>query len=129
MSNTYTWSANTLIGYPQYEGRTDVVITVNYTVTADDGNGHTASIQSSQSTPLDPSSPFIPFPNLNNDIVIGWVQNAIGSEGVDLIENSLDAQIELQTNPPVSPVILSAPWLTTSLPKPPPAPEYASPNL
>ena len=70
MPNTYTWTATNLIGYPQYEGETDVITTVFYTVTADDGAGHTASLQNIQQTPLDPLVPFIPYPDLTNDIFI-----------------------------------------------------------
>ena len=124
MSNTYTWTATSLIGYPQYEGKIDVVVMVSYVVTADDGNGHTASFQSAQNTPLDPNTPFIPFVDLNNDIVIGWVQNAIGSENVDLIENNLDSQIELNINPPAGPVILQTSWITPTIPK---APDLSAP--
>lgn len=110
MSNTYTWTATALIGYPQYEGETDVITTVFYTVVADDGQGHTASIDSIQQTPLDPSAPFIPYDQLTNDIVIGWVQNALGSNGVTSIYANLDSQIEAQINPPESPENFPLPW-------------------
>ena len=110
MSNTYTWTATNLIGYPQYEGETDVITTVFYTVVADDGAGHTANIQGSQQTPLDPAVPFIPYADLTNDIVIGWVQNALGANGVASIYANLDAQIEAQINPPQSPESFPLPW-------------------
>jgi hypothetical protein len=110
MSNTYTWTATNLIGYPQYEGETDVITTVFYNVVADDGQGHTASLQSIQQTPLDPAAPFIPYPDLTNDIVIGWVQNALGANGVTSIYANLDAQIEAQINPPQSPESFPLPW-------------------
>ena len=110
MPITYTWTATSLIGYPQYEGETDVITTVFYTVVADDGAGHTASFQSLQQTPLDPAVPFIPYPNLTNDIVIGWVQNALGANGVTGVYANLDAQIEAQINPPQSPESFPLPW-------------------
>jgi len=110
MSNTYTWTATNLIGYPQYEGETDVITTVFYTVVADDGQGRTASSNSIQQTPLDPTVPFIPYPDLTNDIVIGWVQNALGANGVTNIYANLDAQIEAQINPPQSPESFPLPW-------------------
>ena len=110
MSNTYTWTATNLSGYPQYEGETDVVTTVFYIVAADDGQGHTANIQGSQQTPLDPAVPFIPYADLTNDIVIGWVQNALGANGVTGVYANLDAQIEAQINPPQSPESFPLPW-------------------
>ena len=110
MSNTYTWTAANLIGYPQYDGETNVITTVFYTVVADDGQGHTASISSIQQIPLDPTAPFVPYADLTNDIVIGWVQNAIGANGVTSVYANLDAQIEAQINPPQSPEIFPLPW-------------------
>ena len=114
MSNTYTWTATNLIGYPQYEGHTDVVTTVFYTVTADDGAGHTASTTNVEIVPLPKDLPFIPYKDLTNDIVIGWVKDVIGTDGVTSIQLSLNAQIEAQINPPLAPVSLPLPWATTN---------------
>jgi hypothetical protein len=121
MANAYTWTATNLIGYPQYEGQTDVITTVFYTVVADDGQGHTASLQSIEQTPLDPLVPFIPYPDLTNDIVIGWVQSDLGENGVASIYANLDAQIEAQINPPLTPQSFPLPWA--------PAPEPPAPDL
>lgn len=107
---TYTWTITNLIGYPQYEGQTDVITTVFYTVVADDGQGHTASLQSIEQTPLDPLVPFIPYPDLTNDIVIGWVQSDLGENGVASIYANLDAQIKAQINPPLTPQSFPLPW-------------------
>jgi hypothetical protein len=116
MSNTYTWTATNLIGYPQYEGQTDVITTVFYTVVSDDGQGHTASIQSVEQTPLDPLVPFIPYPDLTNDIVIGWVQNDLGENGIASIYANLDAQIEAQINPPLTSQSFPLPWVPAPTP-------------
>jgi len=113
MSNTYTWTVTNLIGYPQQVGKTDVITTVFYTVTATDGT-HTASIQSIQQTPLDPLVPFIPYPDLTNEIVIGWVQDDLGPDGVAGIYANLDAQIEAQINPPPTPQSYPLPWVATN---------------
>jgi hypothetical protein len=121
MSNTYTWTVTNLIGYPQYDGETDVITTVFYTVVADDGQGHTASIQSIEQTPLDPLVPFIPYADLTNEIVIGWVQDDLGENGVNSIYANLDAQIEAQINPPQTPQSFPLPWVA------PPAPDLSAP--
>lgn len=124
MPNTYTWTPTVLIGYPQYEGETDVVTTVFYTVVADDDAGHTANISSNQQTPLDPLVPFIPYPDLTPEIVIGWVQSDLGTDGVASIYANLDAQIEAQINPPLSPQSFPLPWV----PAVPPAPDLSAPT-
>lgn len=116
MSNTYTWTVTNLIGYPVLDGDTDVVTNTFYTVTADDGEGHTASIQATQVIPLPKDRPFIPYNDLTNDIVVGWIQTELGPEGVASIETNLNAQIEINLNPPPSPQVLPLPWSSTVSP-------------
>ena len=111
MPITYTWTATSLIGYPVIDGETDVVTRATYTVLADDGEGHTADYSNFAYTPLDPSVPFIPFADLTNGIIIGWVQYNIGPELVASIEGSLAIQIERQVNPPPQPEVLPLPWV------------------
>jgi hypothetical protein len=110
MSNTYIWTVTNLIGYPVLDGETDVVTEAFYNVVADDGAGHTAVFQSIRPTPLDPERPFVPYNELTNDIVVGWIQQSLGESGVNTIYGNLDSQIENQINPPPSPESLPLPW-------------------
>jgi hypothetical protein len=110
MPITYTWTATSLIGYPTFDGETDVVTRAFYTVLGDDGEGHTADYSNFAYTPLDPSVPFIPYADLTNDIVIGWVQSNLGADAVASIQESIAIQIERQVNPPKEPEVLPLPW-------------------
>lgn len=116
MPITYTWTATSLIGYPVIDGETDVVTRACYTVLADDGEGHTADYSNFALTPIDPSVPFIPYADLTNDIVIGWVQYNIGPDMIAAIQGSLAIQVERQIDPPPQPEVLPLPWPT---PEPP----------
>ena len=127
MPITYTWTATSLIGYPILDGETDVVTRACYTVLADDGEGHTADYSNFAYTPLDPSVPFIPYADLTNDIIIGWVQYSLKPEGVAAIQESLAIQIERQVNPPPQPEVLPLPWVPTPEPVPP-APDLSAPT-
>ena len=129
MPITYTWTATSLIGYPVIDGETDVVTRASYTVLADDGEGHTADYSNFALTPIDPSVPFIPYADLTNDIVIGWVQFNIGSDRVASIEGSLAIQIERQVNPPPQPEVLPLPWPMPVVEVVPPLVEQAVPVL
>jgi len=110
MPITYTWTATSLIGYPVLDGETDVVTRALYTVLADDGEGHTSDYSNFAYTPLDPSVPFIPYADLTNDIVIGWVQNSLGADAISAIQESLAILIERQVNPEKEPEVLPIPW-------------------
>jgi hypothetical protein len=129
MPITYTWTATSLIGYPVFDGETDVVTRACYTVLADDGEGHTADYSNFALTPIDPSVPFIPYADLTNDIVIGWVQYNIGSDMVASIQGSLAIQVERQINPPPQPEVLPLPWVTPTPEPTPPEPVPPAPDL
>jgi hypothetical protein len=110
MPITYTWTINSLIGYPTFEGETDVVTRASYTVLGDDGEGHTADYSNWQETPLDPSAPFIPYVDLTPEIVTGWVQAALGPDRIAAIEESIAIVIQRQVTPPPEPEVLPLPW-------------------
>ena len=129
MPITYTWTATSLIGYPVIDGETDVVTRACYTVLADDGEGHTADYSNFAYTPLDPSVPFIPYADLTNDIIIGWVQYNIGADLVASIEGSLAIQVERQVNPPPQPEVLPLPWVPPVVEVVPPLVEQQIPVL
>lgn len=129
MPITYLWTPTALIGYPVFDGETDVVTRASYTVLADDGEGHTADYSNFAYTPLDPSVPFIPYANLTPEIIIGWVQYNLGADAVAAIQESLAIQIERQVNPPKEPEVLPLPWVPPVVEIVPPLVEQAVPTL
>lgn len=107
MSITYTWTINAMDAYPQYEGQEDVVFTVHWTLNGTDGT-HNGSVYGTVGVTYDPATPFVPFSNLTQDQVIGWVTSALGTEQVTSLEENIASQIENQINPKViSPTL---PW-------------------
>jgi hypothetical protein len=46
---------------------------------------------------------FIPYADLTNTIVIGWIENQLGEDGVNNIQACIDGMINSEINPPVSP--------------------------
>ena len=55
---------------------------------------------------------FVPFAQLTEALVIGWVQESLGEQGVANFEANVNGQLESQKNPPVSPVNTPLPWAT-----------------
>jgi hypothetical protein len=100
MSNTYTWVISQLDAYPQQDGHTDVVFTVHWRRQATDGT-YNADTYGSQAVTLDPSATYIPYAELTEAIVIGWLEEAFGAETLAAQEAALDKQIADQINPPV----------------------------
>lgn len=95
---TYNWNCKTVDVHPQTEGETNVVYNVHWIVTGTEGD-YTVDSIGTQVVALDPETPFIPFEDLTNDIVVEWTKDAMGEEQVQAIEDSLAAQIAELENP------------------------------
>lgn len=107
MAITNTWAVVQMDAYPEADGEQDVVFNVHWTLTGTDGT-YNGSVYSSQGVSLDPTAPFTPYADLTQDQVIGWVQDAMGTEQVAAYEASVAQQIADQANPPV--VTPPLPW-------------------
>lgn len=107
MAISYEWKIEQMEAYPEKDGFSDVVFTVHWRVNAADGN-YSATSYGSVGIQLDPASDFIPYANLTQDEVVGWVKDALKAEQVTQIETGLAGQIEnLKTPPVVTPPL---PW-------------------
>jgi hypothetical protein len=102
-----TWKVSQLDCYPEYEGNADIVFTVHWTVSAQDEEFSGYSY-GSQALTLDPEATFTAFADLTEEVVIGWVQAAMGEEAIAALEANLATQIENAKNPPV--VNPALPW-------------------
>ena len=95
---TYDWNCKTVDVRPQAEGETNVVYNVHWIVTGTEGD-YTANNIGTQAVALDPETPFIPFEDLTNEIVVEWTKEAIGEDQVQAIEDSIASQIAELKNP------------------------------
>jgi len=81
------------------------VVTVHYTVNAVDGD-YTASTYGTVGYTEQPDEQYIPYEELTEAEVIGWVQDSLGK---DTVEASLAAQIEAEKHPVIE---TGLPWAT-----------------
>jgi hypothetical protein len=100
MATEYKWVISALECYPEVDGKQDVVFVCHWRRQAADGT-HTADIYGSQAVTLDPSATYIPYAELTEADVIGWLEDAMGAETLEAQKTALDKQIEDQINPPV----------------------------
>ena len=99
---TFKWTIAQLERNPDNGG----VITAHWRCDATDGEYTAGSYGTAGFTP-DPEAPnFIPFEQLTEDDVLGWVW-ASEEFNKDQLEANLAAQIEKQKNPPV---VAGVPW-------------------
>jgi len=107
MAITNTWAVVQMDCYPEYDGDTDVVFTVHWTLNGTDGT-YNGSVYGSVGVTLDAGATFTPYADLTEAQVVGWVQAALGEEQVASYEANVAQQIEDQINPPV--VTPPLPW-------------------
>jgi hypothetical protein len=94
MATTFTWK----IAQLERETSDGYVFTAHYTVDANDGT-YKAGAYGSLGFER-PEGELIPFADLTEELVIGWVKEALGgNEKVAEIEGALQAQIDEQRNP------------------------------
>ena len=88
----------------------DYVVNVIWTLTGVDGE-YTASIDGNNQFTVQEGT-FTPYADLTQDQVIGWVQAALGPDGIANYEANVNGQIASMQNPPVSPQNTPLPWPT-----------------
>lgn len=89
---TKTWKITQLQTYPKSEGELDVVASAAWNVSGTDGT-YSGSLNGSTAFKLDPTAPYIPFDQLTEAQVLGWVFASLGEEGKASAEADVDAQI------------------------------------
>jgi hypothetical protein len=101
----YNWKVTNL--FTLDEGtKTDYVVTALYNVTGIEQSGgteYTASLSNSAQFEVVQGDTFIPYADLTNTIVIGWIENQLGEDGVNNLQASVEGMINSEINPPVSP--------------------------
>ena len=95
MSTTITWSISEL----ERHTADGIVYTAHYRVDAADGTYTSGAYGSiGLEAPEDPSAA-IPFADLTEEIVIGWVKDGLTAEQVESIESALELRISEQHAP------------------------------
>jgi hypothetical protein len=101
---TYQWVINQLDTKPTADGLTDVVVTVHWTRTAQQGDIN-VSCYGSMGCTTPSSTDFTAYPDLTYEQVCGWLDAGLD---VAIIDLGLDKQIENIINPPI--IVLPLPW-------------------
>ena len=106
MAINYTWEISACETYPTKSGKSNVVHTVHWRLTAKDdsnndadGNPQTATIYDTQTLDTSDLSNFTNWSALKASDVQGWVEAALTSDVVTTIKASLDAEIAAKVTP------------------------------
>ena len=108
----YTWIVDRLLTLDEVKEKDFVVTAICKVVCTEevDGKEHKASTLGSVIIVPKEEEGFVPYADLTEEQVVGWVKESLGKEGVDSIEKSLASQVDKKINPPVAPVVKPLPW-------------------
>jgi hypothetical protein len=110
MAINYKWEVISVSIQNEVNKLKNVIAEVTWTLTADDGNDHSASRTQSNNIALDPNTDFIPFDLLTHDEVIGWVKDLFSPDQIELFETELQNQINVQIENSKGPTQKPLPW-------------------
>lgn len=105
---TFTWAVTALYTKTIADHQ-DYVVIANYTLVGVDGE-YEASISNSAQFSTESVSEFIPYADLTEAIVIGWIQSDLGEVGVAALEACVQGQIDSIITPPVVPINTPLPF-------------------
>jgi len=91
-ATVFTWKIANL----ERETADGFVMIVHYTVTAEDGTYNSGAYGS---LGFERPNKLIPYADLTENMVIGWVKDAFGAEKVAEIEAALQSQLDEQRHP------------------------------
>lgn len=117
MAITYTWAVTGMKVLKSAGSLQDYVVNVQWTKTGTDDNGHTGTFIGATPFQPDPTqSSFVPFDQLTESVVLGWVQPIV----VGMYQEHVDGVIAKQIADKVDPVTEQPlPWAP---PQPDPVP-------
>lgn len=115
MSITYTWAV-TGMKVTDVGSETNYVVQTYWTKTGTDENGNTGTFTGATPFAPTPDQPdFVPFDQLTQAIVLGWIQPLVSSYE-EHIDEQIAQQIAAKINPVTEPPL---PWAPPTPPTPP----------
>ena len=104
------WRVVHLDKKPTAGNLSDVVVEAHWTLEASEGIYKT-TIYGSVVIPFSGTSDFVPFDELTESVVVGWVKAVLGHDGVDRYEEAVQRQLQSIVAPSV--VAAPVPWGTS----------------
>lgn len=107
MAVTYDWSISSLECHAKLNKKENVVFNVHWRLSATEDQLR-ADTYGVETLNTDNLKNFTAYSDLTKEIVVGWVESALGEEKITEMKLSLSRSIEDQRNPPV--VSPPLPW-------------------
>ena len=109
MTTTFSWSISAM--YTVQQPDPNYVVNVLWTLSGADGSTNSSIGGNTTFTQNQSQAGFVPYDQLTEEIVIGWVQASLGEEGIAKYEALVQRQIDLAKIPDTTPQSTPLPWV------------------
>lgn len=109
MTVTYTLKITNIDCYTTYQTVNNLAFNVWWNYIGSDGT-YESNVLGNTSVPYDPSSEYVPYEQLTEEMVIGWIQKYTDPSVLTYAEELIGSRINELANPPVV-INPSLPWL------------------
>jgi hypothetical protein len=110
---TWKWYISSMYTVQDIPNKPEYVQLVTWRVEGTDGT-YTANVgNNAQFSASESDSNYIPYANLTEEVVLGWVKEQLGADGIAFYEAKAQAEIDAQANPavnPATPEYTPLPW-------------------
>jgi len=106
----WTWYVSSMYTVKEVPDRPDYVVMVTWRLTGTDGEYTSDVGNNAIFDEVSVDAGFVPYDNLTEEMVLGWVQAQLGEEGIALYKAKAQAEIDALSNPPVTPEYTPLPW-------------------
>lgn len=93
-----TWKISNVKVYNTLDGNSDVIYLVNYNVTATDDNGNVYVLPEEAMVDTSSITDFVPFEDLTEEVVLGWVTTNLGTDVVAAIDQAAENALSNMLN-------------------------------
>lgn len=93
-----TWKIRNVMVYNTLDGNSDVIYLVNYNVTATDDNGNVYVLPEEAMIDTSSITDFVPFEDLTEEVVLGWVTTNLGAGAVAAIDQAAENALSNMLN-------------------------------
>ena len=107
MAITYTWTIESMSVLQTPDP--DFVVRANWLCSGTDGTND-AEIGGNSTFTQQEGPTFVPYADLTETLVLEWVTDELGENGVTSAEGCVEGQINSMVTPPVSPTSEPLPW-------------------
>ena len=107
MAITYTWTITSMSVLQTPDP--NFVVIANWLCSGTDGT-NVADMDGRSTLTQEEGSTFIPYADLTEAIVLGWVDDELGENGINSAQQCVEGQINSIVTPPVSPTSEPLPW-------------------